>query len=632
MLHQRCLCLVVVTALIGGCGSDDTTSNSVQDAAAQDSAAQDSGASVGDGSSSEDSAGGEDTQAPCDPAAAVTETCDGVDNDCDGETDESACDDDNPCTKDTCDPAATTVCSYVDDDGAACEDGDLCTENDSCTGGACKTGAVKDCDDGDLCNGQEACDAGACVAGQGPDCDDGDDCTVDSCDPSDGKCSNVFAKDGTPCDDGKACTAGDACATGVCAGAVSCDDNDPCTNDGCDLSGACTQTANTGESCDDGKVCTTSDACKDGVCEGAVTCDDANPCTEDACDLSGACTNTAVSGGTCDDGNLCTNKETCVAGKCLPGGGTCDDGDPCTADICNQFSGTCSYGSANEGKPCDDGWACTKTSKCELGKCKGDASCDDKNPCTADICDPKTGQCKHIAANDGDACDADGDGCTLNDECKAGACVAGPKVSCQLPDKPCDQITCVSTSATSHKCEKSQKPGCSSAMRTAVADAHVYKYNGGGNYGKSQSMTIDRGNYYIYLKFDLKDVPKNAKVVGAALHMTCYTGYAYGGDGNVYTTLVTKDNWNETSINWNNKPGVSGGSLGHWRLWYNNNTKVNKVKVDTPAFLAAVKGEIAKDGVLSLRLHSPGYKTIYRSREYSKGADRPQLELYYTTK
>ncbi|HAN30428.1 MAG TPA: hypothetical protein DCQ06_02410 [Myxococcales bacterium] len=232
-----------------------------------------------------------------------------------------------------------------------------------------------------------------------------------------------------------------------------------------------------------------------------------------------------------------------------------------------------------------------------------------------DTCDPQTNACKYTGVNDGKACDADGNGCTLNDECKAGKCVAGTTVTCMLADKPCDVFKCVSTSASSHQCKLSLKPGCVAGTRTAVADADVWKYNTNSNYGSKTSMIVDRGNQYVYIKFDLKDIPKTAKLVGATFSVTAYTGYAWGGDGNVYTTLVDNDNWSEKSITWGNKPAATGDSLGSWWLWYNNNTLVKTVSVNTPKFLQTVQEQIAKDGVLSLRLHSPGYKTVYRSRE-----------------
>jgi slime mold repeat-containing protein len=59
-------------------------------------------------------------------------------------------------------------------------------------------------------------------------CDDGNPCTVDGCDVT-GACTHVKAPDGTPCDDGNRCTMQDACNAGVCSGTpVVCGADTPC--------------------------------------------------------------------------------------------------------------------------------------------------------------------------------------------------------------------------------------------------------------------------------------------------------------------------------------------------------------------------------------------------------------------
>ncbi len=64
-------------------------------------------------------------------AFATKETCNGKDDDCNGQTDDSACDDGNDCSLDACDP--TAGCAHVNvPDGKACE------VNKACTAGACK--------------------------------------------------------------------------------------------------------------------------------------------------------------------------------------------------------------------------------------------------------------------------------------------------------------------------------------------------------------------------------------------------------------------------------------------------------------------------------------------------------------
>jgi len=113
--------------------------------------------------------------------ASKSDNCNGLDDDCDGATDNGACDDHDACTKDSCDPTAKQ-CSHTKPPD--CDDGNVCTE-DACkkTTGLCfhspKAGAI--CGDGDACTVGDACEGLVCTPGTAKDCDDGKPCTDDSC-------------------------------------------------------------------------------------------------------------------------------------------------------------------------------------------------------------------------------------------------------------------------------------------------------------------------------------------------------------------------------------------------------------------------------------------------------------------
>jgi len=365
--------------------------------------------------------------------------CDGVGKDCT---------DSNPCTDDGC---KDSICVFTNN-AAACDDGDACTQGDTCDGaGACKKSTPVVCDDKnsctkdtcdkangtcsfanttDLCNDANACTTGdACkdgaCAGTPKVCDDNKPCTIDSCDNASGNCSASNAADGTSCDDGTVCTQNDACATGACKGSdVKCDDGNACTTDACDAVKGCTATNNTAP-CDDGDACTTADACKDGKCGGgpAKVCDDKNACTNDSCDKASGCVH-ANNTATCSDSDACTDADACKNGACAGQIKKCDDGKLCTDDSCDKATG-CKY--ANNTALCTDGSICTTADACKGGVCVGASPmvCDDKNPCTTDSCDAKLG-CQYKAAVDGGQCD-DGNGCTVNDACKAGKCLGAGK-------------------------------------------------------------------------------------------------------------------------------------------------------------------------------------------------------------
>lgn len=99
-----------------------------------------------------------------------------------------------------------------------------------------------------------------------------------------------------------------------------------------------------GESCGTGP-CDTPMICQGGEClaQGAI-CDDEDPCTDDACDIAKGCTHTPRTGGeiTCGEGECATINVQCIAGAlqtCTPkepGQETCDSKDnDCDGEVDN---------------------------------------------------------------------------------------------------------------------------------------------------------------------------------------------------------------------------------------------------------------------------------------------------------
>ncbi|MCB9788055.1 MAG: hypothetical protein H6744_15335 [Deltaproteobacteria bacterium] len=176
-----------------------------------------------------------------------------------------------------------------------CDDDDACSTGDTCQAGTC-VGAATVCDDQDPCT-DDSCDpvTGACVFEAAAACT----CTVDTDCPSAGPCVQrtcsaqglcVDTNLSGACSDGSLCTTGDACAQGACVGqAKDCDDGNPCTVDGCAPATGCTHAPIEGPDCDDGDPCTESDACVAGVCQGApMDCSFGGDCTVGVCQ-GGAC-------------------------------------------------------------------------------------------------------------------------------------------------------------------------------------------------------------------------------------------------------------------------------------------------------------------------------------------------------
>lgn len=330
-----------------------------------------------------------------------------------------------------CDPAADAQAWTVREDGAECTGGDACLTGNTCQAGECQTGEAIDCDDGDPCtddscdpalgcvhdNAQEpnACDDGdPCTvndvcgadgcAGVARDCNDDNVCTDDSCDGESGECVN--APNTAACDDGDACTDGDVCADGECGPgpAPNCDDGNICTIDGCSAFAGCFHLPAESPCC---------------IGEDSV-CDDGNPCTNDLCDPEGGdCiyeNNTAA----CDDMSACTDNDTCSEGECGGTEITCNDGNGCTEDFCDPLRG-CQTRDLNA-IACDDGIECTVQDMCVEGACVGnDEGC---------VCVPEFAEVANrmntvqLGANGrpGQGLDVDGDPdtCSPSNDCDGG--------------------------------------------------------------------------------------------------------------------------------------------------------------------------------------------------------------------
>ena len=121
------------------------------------------------------------------------------------------CDDGDPCsTGDTCQSGACTPGS-AQPNGTSCSDGNVCNGTETCVAGHCTNGTSlscndqnpctidscdpalgcqhgprpdgSSCDDGDVCNGVATCQGGQCTAGSPLFCDDADPSSVNGCDP-----------------------------------------------------------------------------------------------------------------------------------------------------------------------------------------------------------------------------------------------------------------------------------------------------------------------------------------------------------------------------------------------------------------------------------------------------------------
>ncbi len=298
-----------------------------------------------------------------------------------------------------------------------------------------------------------------------------------TCDSA-GTCKDSVTPDSVSCDDGDDCTTSETCSAGTCQGGTN----------------LCPCAPGSVASCWGALGLSEKDLCAGTpVCEAytegqkhlrrcalnpatVVTCPATNDstCSKNTCaPADGKCHMAAVKPGTpCDDGIQCTKGDVCSDGKCVVGIDTCW----CTPEkgVAKCYGGAPGQVNVNPSDKCQAAVVCVPTTdsvtqqvdySCKLAAAAVTCSAAHDTVCLKNSCDPTQGICTLKDPNAGKTklCD-DGDPCTANDVCKAGACVGGVKIcSCQK-DSDCagkeDGNQCNGTLA----CDKStgtcvDKPG-----------------------------------------------------------------------------------------------------------------------------------------------------------------------------
>ena len=423
--------------------------------------------------------------ATCGPAYEEEVRCDGLDEDCDGQTDEDFTwtDPDTGVVKSLGDPCGVGACAQgvvlCRKDAA----GLICSSAAEAGGGEVCDGQDNDCDgltdaldEADLlageprpCEQQAGVCAGAvkpaarCVAGAWLPCE-GQDYQAQTvawegdleatCDGLDNDCDGEVDEDfslllldgrlvegvGRDCGVGQCSGGHTVCAEGGAGLACPSEawaQTEACNGKDDDCDGQTDEVVD----CDDGDPCTEHDVCEGGICAGLPRpVDDGLVCTIDACVLpGGAITHTPLQGFcvlAVGDGALaCHLPEALHPIK------------PCR--LCDPSQSQLAWSAVLDGTPCDDADPATFDDRCAFGTCEGDLDVDGDGVVNlSDNCP----EAPNLAQSDldedglGDACDpdADGDGSLNDEDCAWLDAAIHPGAldeACDGVDHDCDGVT-----------------------------------------------------------------------------------------------------------------------------------------------------------------------------------------------
>jgi len=333
------------------------------------------------------------------------------------------CDDDNPCTTDSC-VSVGDGCSNTNNT-IACNDGIYCNGTDTCSGGSCSQHS------GDPCPGAD---------GDG-DCSETCNDVADDCSAAD--------PNGSSCDDGAYCNGTDTCSGGSCSQHT----GDPCP--GPDGDGDCSESCNdvadncsaadpNDSACDDGTYCNGTDTCSGGSCSqhSGDPCPGADgdaDCSESCNETADNCSANDPNGSACDDGTYCNGTDTCSGGSCSQ-----HSGDPCPgADGDLDCSETCDDVADNCNADDPNGSSCATNATCSSGACTCSADYDDCDSDMVNGCETELGTTTDCAGCE-DTC-----GPTTNKVC----IIDSPNFCGCTNNGDCDTGNGETCNTTTHLCE-----------------------------------------------------------------------------------------------------------------------------------------------------------------------------------
>jgi large repetitive protein len=156
-----------------------------------------------------------------------------------------------------------------------------------------------------------------------------------------------------------------------------------------------------------------------------------------------------------------------------------------------------------------------------------------------------------------------------------------------------------------------------------IADTYANRGAATTNYGSTASLA-SRGSVgaVSYLRFALPAAPAGTVLTGASLQIRT-TADSFAGSAEAHQVTLAGNTWDEGTLNWNNRPALTGGTIGTFAAG-TNPSSVYSTAIDVAALTDAVGGQV------TLGVTNNGIDNLwFWSRNHPTAGYRPQLALTY---
>jgi len=171
---------------------------------------------------------------------------------------------------------------------------------------------------------------------------------------------------------------------------------------------------------------------------------------------------------------------------------------------------------------------------------------------------------------------------------------------------------------------------CEALPLTADANASVNNRQTDTPLGEGDGLLADRDRAEFYLRFDMSQIPLNARIVDARVELVAIDAVDYGGDASFTLDALTTEVWDESSVTYSTRPAATEVPLASFTLdTSEDRSPTEPVILETPELFHAVLEQFESERSISLRITANDDAATFAGRSHAEPNWRPRLTVIY---